>query len=239
MQTLNPPWSRDELILALELYFRCKPNRRSESNAEIVELSRQLRELSIHEKQADATRFRSPDAVYMKLGNFLRLDPSYSGKGLVAGSKLDVAVWNEFANERERLKDTARAIRSFGTVAAHHELGPLLPEEGQEGVLEGSVLMRAHRQRERNSGIVRKKKALAMSSGCMRCEVCDFDYAERYGSLGRGFIECHHTVPLFRLAPGQVTRLADLSLVCANCHRVLHRKPGLTVSELRTMLSTH
>ncbi|WP_421989133.1 HNH endonuclease [Roseococcus sp.] len=39
-----------------------------------------------------------------------------------------------------------------------------------------------------------------------------------YGERGRGFIECHHTRPLHTLRPGDKTKIADLVLVCSNCH---------------------
>jgi 5-methylcytosine-specific restriction protein A len=39
------------------------------------------------------------------------------------------------------------------------------------------------------------------------------------------------------LRPGTKTRLIDLALVCANCHRMLHRsRPWPTIAELRTEL---
>ncbi len=50
-------------------------------------------------------------------------------------------------------------------------------------------------------------------------------------------MEAHHTRPVHEINPGQVTRLADLALVCANCHRMIHaRRPWLTMPELRALL---
>jgi hypothetical protein len=31
----NPPWSKDELILALDLYFRCSPSRLSKKHNDV------------------------------------------------------------------------------------------------------------------------------------------------------------------------------------------------------------
>jgi len=64
--TKNPPWSRDELILALELYFRVEPTHTSEKNPEIVELSRILNSLPIHIGTDKNPNFRNPNGVYMK-----------------------------------------------------------------------------------------------------------------------------------------------------------------------------
>jgi predicted HNH restriction endonuclease len=57
-----------------------------------------------------------------------------------------------------------------------------------------------------------------------------------YGVLGEGFAECHHRVPLAELQEGHPVRLSDLAIVCANCHRMLHRRPLHTVEELREIV---
>ena len=68
--------------------------------------------------------------------------------------------------------------------------------------------------------------------------MCDFSFAERYGPRGAGFIEAHHdVVPVSTLESGARIKPSDLVLVCANCHRMLHRqKPWLKASELRDRL---
>lgn len=76
------------------------------------------------------------------------------------------------------------------------------------------------------------------SDGKLVCEACDFDFTEVYGDHGRGFIECHHIVPLSELKSGSITRLADLALVCSNCHRMIHhRSPWLSIAQLRALVS--
>ena len=57
------------------------------------------------------------------------------------------------------------------------------------------------------------------------------------GAAGKGFAECHHKVPLSELTTVTKTRLSDLAIVCANCHRMLHRSgPVLSVTELKDVL---
>jgi len=103
----------------------------------------------------------------------------------------------------------------------------------EEGV-EGRVLFKLHRLKERNRRLVRqKKRAVLAGTGLLLCEVCKFDFAAVYGPLGDGFVECHHRVPLASLDGTAPTRLADLAIVCANCHRMLHRRPTHTVEQLR------
>src|SRR5215471_1678449 len=108
----NPSWSTDELILALDLYFRLPPNSTSKANPQIIELSEVLNRLPIHPERPDAEKFRNPNGVYMKLCNFLRFDPTYTGVGLKAGSHQEQELWNEFANDLPRLQQVAAAIRA-------------------------------------------------------------------------------------------------------------------------------
>jgi len=234
----NPPWTRDELILALDLYFDENPSHISKSHRKVVELSELLNRLSIHTDRPDAVRFRNPNGVYMKLCNFLRFDPAYSGSGLTRGGKLEAEIWNDFAKDQSRLSNLAQAIKEAVKYSEIQE--KILETEVDEEATapEGRVLFRVHRIRERNPSLVKKKKAAAFrKSGCLRCEVCGFDFQKVYGDLGQSFIECHHTVPVSELEPGATTRLKDLALVCANCHRMLHRGgENLTVRELRKIL---
>jgi hypothetical protein len=111
------------------------------------------------------------------------------------------------------------------------------PTAGELSAAEGRELLRLHRVRERDRGLVaRKKRWVHFESGRLACEVCGFDFAAVYGSLGDGFAECHHTVPLAQPVGRRRTRLSDLAIVCANCHRMLHRRPWHTVAGLRELL---
>ena len=73
--------------------------------------------------------------------------------------------------------------------------------------------------------------------GFLSCDVCNFKFVDKYGLYGKDYIECHHTKPVSELRPGQKTKLSDLSLVCSNCHRMIHlKKPWLSIEELRIKL---
>lgn len=234
----NPAWDRDELILALDLYFEVGPNTVSASDTRILDLSNVLRALPTHSERPDPTRFRNSNSVYMKLGNFLRFERP--GHGLDRGGQLEEVVWQEYSQDRARLRKVASAIRA--TIAAC-TVGvitlPLLGED--EEATEGRLLLRLHRQRERNRSLVARKKDQALEQfGALRCEACGFDSREVYGELGEGFIECHHRTALANLRPDQKTRLVDLALVCANCHRMLHRNGDVrTVDTLRALIASH
>jgi hypothetical protein len=69
------------------------------------------------------------------------------------------------------------------------------------------VLYRIRRTRERNAKLVRLAKSRALkSSGRLACAACGFDFARSYGSVGEGYIECHHTLPLSQ--SGRVWRMS-------------------------------
>lgn len=171
----------------------------------------------------------------MKLGNLLAVDPAYQGEGLSRGGRLEREVWDEFAESPYRLHAVAEAIRANHTLAEPPER---YETEEEEEFVEGRILTRMHRQRERNATAVRKKKARVLAeTGRLACEGCGFDFEAVYGRLGEGFAECHHTVPVSELKAGQVTRLSDLAVVCANCHRMIHRsRPLLTIEKLRSLI---
>jgi len=225
----NPPWEYDELILALDLYRR--EGQVGDTHPEVVELSRVLNLLPIHQDRGSYGTFRNPNGVAMKLGNFARFDPDYSGVGLQRGGQREEEVWDHYATDPDDLRRAAQEIRS------RVEDGEVPPEseEDEDQVVEGRVLFRVHRARERNRALVRKKKSkVKAETGRLACEVCDVDFGERYGELGDGFIECHHRLPLSKASGRRRTYLSDLALVCPNCHRMLHRSgPFITVEDLR------
>ena len=232
----NPTWARDELILALELYLRRRRHLPGADDPDVQELSAFLNSLPIHTVRPDLERFRNPNGVALKLANFAALDPQYPGAGMRAGGRLDAVVWDRFAPRPDELGHVVETIRN----AAAASLLPSVPEADEEEFEadEGRLLTRLHRRRERSAALVKRKKdAVHKAHGTLSCEVCGFDFARRYGDLGAGFIEAHHILPL-ATAGTTTTRLADLALVCSNCHRMLHRaKPWMTPATLQTQLA--
>ncbi len=120
---------------------------------------------------------------------------------------------------------------------APHPLNEILPPPDIDfSASEGTPRLVQHLRRERNPTLVKKKKSSVLNSkGRLQCECCGFDFATFYGALGDKFCEVHHKKPL---ANGNGhTRLADLAIVCSNCHRVIHRSaPMLTIAGLAGLL---
>lgn len=104
-------------------------------------------------------------------------------------------------------------------------------------VTEGELRLVAHLVKERNRKIVIEKKQQAINSNTLDCEVCTFSFPETYQS---NFIECHHLSPIGQ-AGVRETKLEDLALVCANCHRMLHTKfdgQFLSIQQLQTRIKS-
>jgi len=105
----NPPWSREELILALELYLRA--GLLDDHSAEVQQLSEALKDLAFVQKE-DPEVFRNPNGVAMKLANFAALDPNYKGKGLTSGGRLDKEIFEEFFGQPLALATETRLLRA-------------------------------------------------------------------------------------------------------------------------------
>lgn len=235
----NPPWQRDELILALDFYFRYPPYSISQTHSELIELSEIFNRLPIHTERPDQGKFRNPNGVYMKLCNFLRFDPNYQGKGLSAGGKLEEVIWKQFSSDKTQLRQLAKLIAEsvLENKAEIHDNYRVFTDEDEEDFFEGKVLYRRHRRRERNQSLVEKAREKRKKEvGKLRCDICNFDFSFTYGELGQDYIECHHTKPVSELEDKHKTRIEDLALVCSNCHRMLHRKrPWLSIEELKIL----
>lgn len=237
----NPKWHRDEIILALDLYF--SPNRGpiDKKNPKIIELSTILNSLPLFVHRPDRERFRNPNGVGTKLANFLTFDKEYKGKGLTHGSKLDELLFHEYEEQQDLLHSVAQQIRQVIKDEVLRAKILMIEDDDQtmeDSVFEGQVIYKLHKVRERDPTIVKSKKKQAMErNGSLACEACDFVFQDCYGLLGKEFIECHHLTPLAEFDMKRKTSLTDLALVCSNCHRMLHRRiDGLSIPELRLLI---
>jgi 5-methylcytosine-specific restriction enzyme A len=124
-----------------ELYLRNRDRLPDSDDAAIVELSRTLN-LLFGEQAKDATLFRNPNGIYMKLANFRAVDPLHTSqgkRGLSRGGHGVAEIWNEFSARHEELKLIASAIHA--AAADHAPTAASEEEEGAEAE-EGRLLMR-------------------------------------------------------------------------------------------------
>jgi 5-methylcytosine-specific restriction enzyme A len=114
-------------------------------------------------------------------------------------------------------------------------LSPSEVEASEDGISEGartSVLVNVY---ERN----REARRRCIDLFGKACYVCGFDFQQKYGDIGTGFIEVHHLIPLHKTGKEyRVNPERDLRPVCPNCHAMLHRgNPLLTIEQLKSRMS--
>lgn len=120
------------------------------------------------------------------------------------------------------------------------ELGTWPIHTANVEVDEGKQKISQHLERERNSHIVKLAKELFKKkhNGKVFCEICEFEFGEKYGKIGDGFIEAHHKNPISKMKPGDVTRIEDFIMVCSNCHSMLHiGSEWITYEELKLQVN--
>lgn len=93
-------------------------------------------------------------------------------------------------------------------------------------VTEGGQKVYASTRRERS----KKARTAAIAIHGLDCMGCGFGFEKAYGPLGKDFIEVHHVVPLSEAGRAKTDPLTDLIVLCANCHRMVHRKRSICLS---------
>lgn len=84
-----------------------------------------------------------------------------------------------------------------------------------------------------------KARAACIAHHGYVCVACGFDFADRYGDLGKDYIHVHHVNPLKNVTGEyEVDPVNDLVPVCPNCHAMIHRvDPCLTIEVLKERLN--
>lgn len=128
---------------------------------------------------------------------------------------------------REISRDVYNMILSYATVSGYRRA---LPNENNEhesfNVIEGNRRVRYSAYYERNPFY----RIRAIEIHGLTCKSCGFNFEEAYGNLGRGFIHVHHNKPLSETGPMRVNPRTDLTVLCANCHSMIHRNKNATLS---------
>ncbi|MGH7380875.1 MAG: HNH endonuclease [Candidatus Methylomirabilales bacterium] len=231
----NPKWTRDETILALDLYFQCHGNIPSRDDKRVQELSSLLRRLPYHPTASRRDSFRNPDGVAFKLQNLRQVA---TGKGLGNVSEMDRRVWAELGARSDRVRHLAELIRNGVSLAASlHEA-----RDGDEDYefAEGRILTEIHKRRERAPDVRKRLLASRRRTGRLVCDMCRSCSTSGDRKFEDATFEAHHVIPV-SMTMERKTRLKDTALLCANCHRLIHRaisveKRWLSISEGRQIV---
>lgn len=113
------PWTRDELMVLLNLYHKLTFGQFHPRQPAVVAVAGKLR--------------RVPAMVAIKLSNLASIDPAMKLRGIVGlrgASKLDRSVWKEFHdNPEEVVPDSEEAFRQLFTKSKEDDVS-ILPKEG-------------------------------------------------------------------------------------------------------------
>jgi putative restriction endonuclease len=118
-------WTREELILAINLYCKMPFGKMHKTNTAIIELAELIG--------------RTPSSVALKLGNFASFDPTLKARGIKGASnasKLDKAIWDEFYNNWDEVllqSEEMLAQKQHSTIEKINEIDiDHLPKDGKE-----------------------------------------------------------------------------------------------------------
>lgn len=208
----NPVWSWDETLLALDLLYR-HDGAIDKGHNDVQQLSEVLRSALIYPVEGRRPSFRNADGVALKLQNLLSaIEPS---RGL-SSSITDRKIVAEYPTSRK--KDVAELAKVIREAIASGEQVEILPDE--ETFIEGQFMTTRHRKRERR---LRQKLLKQKGDDQLSCEICRFSPPLLERELRESFFEAHHIRPLSDFKGVTNTRVSDMSLLCASCHRYLHK----------------
>lgn len=216
----NPDWNRDETILALNLYLDCHGDIPQENDSRVIELSALLRNLPYHQGTSKNETFRNHAGVVFKLQNLRQLA---TGRGLGNTSALDREIWRELGEHPERAKEIAENVRKgVEWIAGLSDREKRSAIDEDEVFTEGEVATRVHKLRERDRSVRKKLLALRRTKGRLSCDVCGCWHNQISSKMEDALYEAHHIVPISQ-SMGKPIMLRDVALLCANCHRLIHR----------------
>lgn len=180
---------------------------------------------------AGVSGYRAVNVQYGRLGSILR---SNSGVLSMLSGQRSHAIASFYQPDEEhkhwRLRMHSALTQALDRlawfsqdleIANYSELGILVAREGRL-----SQRLVWHRHRERSLRLAKLKEARTRHpEGRLVCQVpgCSFDFEDVYGQVGGGYAEVHHLEQLAKLESEQLTTLDDLIVICANCHRIVHR----------------
>ena len=118
-------WTRDELVLAINLYCKLPFGKMHKATAEIIKFAELIG--------------RTPSSIALKLGNFASFDPTLKERGIKGASnasKLDKQIWNEFYNNWDAALLESEKLLAQTTHTTIEKLNKIeiadLPREGKE-----------------------------------------------------------------------------------------------------------
>lgn len=215
-------FTRDEVILALDVLYSSENGRVTADSDEIKELSLLLNRLPIHPLKNRRADFRSPTGITAQLMRF-RSNCLSGINGQNVGD-LFFRVAFEYEDRVNELHSIAKAIRKNKEVFISLFSSPL----EDNGFPEGMLLGHLHNIIELRDGA-----KLALND---HCEVCNSRPALCYQNVGP-LLQNHLVVAPILMDYSKKYRANTFLTVCPTCHEALHRyRPWLMKENCRDIL---
>ncbi|CQH57669.1 TPA: HNH endonuclease [Yersinia enterocolitica] len=119
----------------------------------------------------------------------------------------------------------------YATEQENYNYSPEIKEE----YYEGDMKEKRSTYYERNP----KARKECLEYHGYNCKVCDFNFKNVYGDLGKDYIQVHHINPISTLKKKyKIDPINHLIPVCANCHVMLHIGQNvISIEELKNIIS--
>jgi len=184
------------------------------------------------DKRIDDNLSKNHDKFYLFYRDRFDLPYTYYGRVFLIGSKMNKDEPSRF--------EFILSVKEVIEIEDEMELVDYIlafPNESGENIsflIEGAKKITQHVRYERNP--FNRKEAIRIQG--YKCRICGFGFDEVYGKdLADNYIEVHH---IKQLSDGEqvIDPAIDLLPVCANCHRMLHRKKksSVTIAELKRIV---
>jgi 5-methylcytosine-specific restriction protein A len=191
----------------------------------------------IRKRLADLTSLLPTTSI--DLGSNARLPGDYVA-GHALGIKYELAKLPDADELGRDLRDAVRAYRALvfrGGLDTDVEVDSVSGDPSAVETLTEIRRYRMHARIERNSRAIREAK----KHHGTRCQACGMSFSEVYGRIGEGFIEAHHLRPIATLEEGVPVEYnvgSDFAVLCANCHRMIHKTENPSdIAALRLFLT--
>lgn len=215
-------FTRDEVILALDVLYSSGNSRITASSQEIRDLSALLIRLPIYPVEDRKSYFRNPNGVSQQLKQFEKCIRIGKRNPHVGAKFFEVA--SEYEDRYDELHAIAEAIRynesNFTSCFGSPMESSCFPE--------GALLGHLHKVIEARDG-----KKLLLND---HCEVCCLQPSLYYQFCGP-ILQQHLLVPPTQMEGGKSYGANCFITVCPNCHEALHNyRPWLTRDNLSEIL---
>jgi len=135
---------------------------------------------------------------------------------------------SDVLSEAQFVEDLHEALRLYDLLSGTENIpiGTIGAEDDEQDneFIEDYAAFRQHKRIERNAKLAAKVKKV---HGFV-CQACKFDFSKMYPAIEKNrYIEAHHLVPVADLKGQRVRKdpQSDFAVLCANCHRMIHRFP--------------